>query len=809
MKTRVNLFLKQYYSITISFLFAFCLIRVFEYYIIAAKFFVQKSYQFELVGLLYDIWAWLIYCVLFFAPFLLFYCISKSLAKVLLHIINVVLLSMYLALIIVFSERNTPFDHEFFTRSFHDSWLTTKQMMASGFTLYLPFIISIFLYFLLYFIWFRAIEISKKGVFVWGVLAIVSVLFIKNSNPPKNYFKQPAAYYLACNKFSFWLHDTYNYFTETDNYNKNLLPAELAKEIDFYQAHQPFQFSSKEYPLMHENTGNDVLGSFFNLHKTPPNIVILVVEGLSRDFSGDNAYASSFTPFLDSLSAHSLVWNNFLSTAPGTFAAQPAITASVPYAARGFSLMNEMPNHLSLIKLLKNNGYWTNFMIGFNPDFDNMGGYIRMQGTDFVLSNYPSKYKQMGIGEEGWSMGYPDDALFNRSFEVMDSIKKYPYLNIYHTATTHMPYLFAQKPVYDKLFDKKIAAIHLPKNIKRTLQQTKDVLVTYMFSDDCIRNFFSSYEKREDFNNTIFFITGDHHIGSFPSTCGIDDYHVPLIIYSSMLKSPKKFLSVNTHNNLTPTIASFILHNYSLPYQPKEVHWLCDVMDTCTSFRNIHSMPFMEWSREITDYIYKDYYLSGNQLFKLTPDLLEEDCNNDSIKQLMIKLRNNFKIINQYVCDNNKLFPAQQDFLPGKKELLFVLNDTLQRNVYSKKTDIALINSFKIPAGYDYLYVEVLGSINSQQRNAEKHLSLRLALVDTDKNNKNYVYWSMRDIAAISTKNFMHKQWNKISTNDMFTLKEFKKYKNLAFDVGVWTDMYPINFQLKNLQVKVYGVKNN
>ncbi len=71
------------------------------------------------------------------------------------------------------------------------------------------------------------------------------------------------------------------------------------------------------------------------------------------------------------------------------------------------------------------------------------------------------------------------------------------------------------------------------------------------------------------------------------------------------------------------------------------------------------------------------------------------------------------------------------------------------------------------------------------------------------------MYWSMRDIAAISTKKFMVKQWNKISTNDMFTLKEFKKYKNLAFDVGVWTDKYPINFQLKNLQVKVYGIKNN
>ncbi|MGG2305080.1 hypothetical protein ACE4Z6_27035, partial [Salmonella enterica] len=85
-----------------------------------------------------------------------------------------------------------------------------------------------------------------------------------------------------------------------------------------------------------------------------------------------------------------------------------------------------------------------------------MGGFIRAQGTDFLLSHYPSKYKEMGIGEEGWSMGYPDDALFERSFEVMDSIRHTPYLNIYHTGTTHMPYLFEQKKEYEKKFDEKL-----------------------------------------------------------------------------------------------------------------------------------------------------------------------------------------------------------------------------------------------------------------------------------------------------------------------------------------------------------------
>jgi hypothetical protein len=129
------------------------------------------------------------------------------------------------------------------------------------------------------------------------------VAFVKFANPPEKWFKQKAAYYFATNKFSFFVADNISYFRSLHAFDAaKLSKEELAAEIDFYQQHQPFQFTSKEYPLLHADSSQDVLGSFFNLGPTPPNIVILVVEGLSRDFSGDKAYAGSFTPFLDSLS---------------------------------------------------------------------------------------------------------------------------------------------------------------------------------------------------------------------------------------------------------------------------------------------------------------------------------------------------------------------------------------------------------------------------------------------------------------------------------------------------------------------------
>ncbi|MDE3235069.1 MAG: sulfatase-like hydrolase/transferase [Bacteroidota bacterium] len=806
----IKAFLQQYYKIVLCFAVSFCLIRCYEYHVIASKYFINHTYRFEMAGVLYDIWTCLIYSILFSIPAYLLYRIHKKLPVYFLHAINVLLIIVYLGLIVVFSERNTPFDHEFFTRNMGESILTTRQMMTSGFSLYIPFIIFIGLYFLLYYKLFRKVVVPHTWVMVLTGISILSLSFVKFSEPAEQWFDQPASYYMVCNKFNFWLQDTYQYFMNRDQFNASKLSKEaLVKQIDFYQANQPFDFISKEYPLLHENTDKDVLGNFFHFNNTPPNIVILVVEGLSRDFSGEGAYASSFTPFLDSLSKHSLYWDNFLSTAPGTFAAHPAISGSLPYGKRGFSLMNVMPEHLSLIKILRQNGYWTNFMIGFNPDFDNMGGYIRLQGTDFVLSKYPSKYKEMGVGEEGWSMGYPDDALFSRSFEVMDSLRvKVPLLNIYHTATTHMPYLFEQKPLYEKLFDKKMKTVPVAPEIKKTLIECKKVLVTYMFADDCFRKFFADYAKRPDYKNTIFFITGDHHIGSFPSTSGIDDYHVPLIVYSPMLKEARKFHSVNSHNNLAPTITAMLMQNFNLPHKPEKVHWLGDVMDTATAFRNIHSMPFMEWSREISDYIYKDYYLSGTQLYKMKPGLMLEDCNDEAMKAHITALRDNFKIINSYVCDNNKLFPAQQPILPGEKKLLLDYADPAIKTIFDNDNDTSLMREFKIPMEYKFLYVEMAADVNLPSPEVDHHPSVRLGLVDRTNNGRNYLYWANRDVVMITKgDNYVPQQWNSISTNDMFTLSDYRKYKNMVFELAIYTDSIPINLKMKDLNVKIYGVK--
>ncbi len=797
---------RDFFPISIAFILTIALVRIYEYVFVAAKLFVANSFKFELAGIFYDVWLCLIYLCILFIPLYLFSLISKNIGTFFLHFFNIIFILIYISLIIVYSERNTPFDHEFFTRSLKESFITSKQMLTGGLYVYIPFFIYIALYVL-------ACKFCKKRLFVnlvpartFITLSLLATILGAYANPSSQIFNQTAAYYLTCNKISFWVADSYTYFKNNGKADMELTDKQLADAIDFYQKNHPFEFTNKEYPLLHKSSTNDVLGSFFNLKSTPPNIVILVVEGLSKDFSGDGAFATSFTPFLDSLSHKSLAWDNFLSTAPGTFAAHPAIEGSLPYGKRGFSSMNIMPDHLSLIKVMKANGYHTKFLIGFNPDFDNMGGFIRLQGTDMILSHYPSKYKEMGIGSEGWSMGYPDDALFSRSFEVMDSLKQSPYLNIYHTATTHMPYLFEQKPLYDKYFDAKIKNLNVSGSVKHTLKHCKNILVTYMFADDCMRKFFADYSKRPDFQNTIFFITGDHHIGSFPSTCSLDDYHVPLIVFSPMLKAPKKFYAVNSHNNLTPTILSLLTSNYKLPNPPTEVHWMSDVMDTFAGFRNQQSMPFMAWSRDISDYIYKDYMLSYNKLYKITPDMQQEPTDNDSMKQHITRLLDNFKQINNYVCNNNKIYPASKFNALANKTLLYEFNDSTLHKIYTFSSDTLVMPQFKIPKNYKFMYVELSSDMNLQTPGLEDQPSYSMSLIDDKIVDKNYLYWSNRDIVLMSKKDYIEKQWNAVSTNDMFELEDYKNKKNMVFEIGIYTQKKPLSLLYKNFKVRIYGV---
>jgi hypothetical protein len=159
------------------------------------------------------------------------------------------------------------------------------------------------------------------------------------------------------------------------------------------------------------------------------------------------------------------------------------------------------------------------------------------------------------------------------------------------------------------------------------------------------------------------------------------------------------------------------------------------------------------------------------------------------------------------VCDNNKIYPAAKDLLPGAKELLLSFTDSLPKTIFTMKQDTSLMPDFVIPKEYKYLYVEVAADVNLASPYTENQPAFRLGLVDKKKFAKNYLYWSNRDIVLMTKNDYMPEHWNHVSTNDMFTLDDYRNYNDMIFELALFNQTVSINLKIKQLKVSIYGIR--
>ena len=144
--------------------------------------------------------------------------------------------------------------------------------------------------------------------------------------------------------------------------------------------------------------------------------------------------------------------------------------------------------------------------------------------------------------------------------------------------------------------------------------------------------FLHDHAKQSDFKNTIFIVTGDHRMPEIPMKTKIDRYHVPLIIYSPLLKQPAQFESISTHFDVTPSVIAMLKNRYHIE-TPSLVSWLGSGLDTSRAFRNIHAYPFMQTKTEIIDFIAENKMLNDDDLFRIS-STMDLDFENDPVMQI-------------------------------------------------------------------------------------------------------------------------------------------------------------------------------
>src|SRR6185312_3601005 len=346
-----------------------------------------------------------------------------------------------------------------------------------------------------------------------------------------------------------------------------------------------------------------------------------------------------FTPFLDSLGAHSLYWSNFVSTGGRTFAVLPSMLGSLPFAEKGFLEQGDaMPDHITLASILEKNGYSTNFYYGGDEHFDNMDVFMKRNGvTIHDIKSFDNSYLLLPSEGSNPSWGYEDRELFRHYLATLPDDNK-PRLDILLTVANHSPFLIHNQNYYLNLFEAKLNTMQFTSDHPRDdYEQYKMKYSCIMYTDNSIRYFINEYSKKPSFKNTIFIITGDHRMPEIPIATLIDRFHVPLIIYSPMLKKGVRFKGVSAQFDVTPTLLSYLAKNYGLK-TPSVVSWVGDLLDTYPDFRCIKSYPLMRNKNELLDYLDGEYFMAENQLFKLSNNM-GIDAIDDPTKASLIKAK--------------------------------------------------------------------------------------------------------------------------------------------------------------------------
>lgn len=648
--------MKRYAIANLFFFLMLILVRIFECLYLKRILTLPSDFlQLEFRGLANDALILLNLASILFLPFLLVFYFSRKIANIGIITLFLFFAIVEIALIRYLGSTSLILGNDLFGYSLKE--VIDIASAGGGFSIQSVFILLCFIFFVL--IIFRFVSRIKPGIIAASLFLLtsfVSLAFNPFTEPDTRKFNSELSFNLTCNKaFHLFLAAFHNVFPEEVK--------EASLFSYFYTGtalpDKSFEYISDEYPFLHKDKTPDVLGKYFNIGKEKPNLVFIIVESLGRAYSGEGAYLHSFTPFLDSLENKSLYWENVLSTAGRTFEVLPSIFGSLPYGKKGIAEMGaEMPEGLSLINLLKQKGYTSRFFYGGDADFDNMRIFLQKQHIDYIIDekDFGPSYTKMPVIAGNFTWGYGDREIFRNGFEKLANSGSSPRLDIYLTLAMHDPYQILDQSYYQKKAEEKFSEFNLSETQKNEYRKYLSNYATMLYFNDAIRYFFNEYKKRPEFQNTIFFITGDHRMSSPPISSQIDRFHVPLIIYSPMIKTPVRFSSVVSHLDFTPSVVSFLRKNYDLKF-PSVVPWLGQGLDSCQTFRNMNSIPFIRTKNEIIDYLDRDYFIVNNQLFRVSQNLEIDEVRDDKILTEIQRKFEKFKSDNLKACFNNRLIP--------------------------------------------------------------------------------------------------------------------------------------------------------
>lgn len=275
------------------------------------------------------------------------------------------------------------------------------------------------------------------------------------------------------------------------------------------------------------------------------NVVIIIMESIGSEYTALAQDGKSLTPFLDSLSNYSTVYNQAYANGKTSIKGIPAVVAGIPTLFDG-SFINSPYNTNrieSIATLLKAKNYSSSFYhggingtMGFDV-FAKAAGFEKYYGRN----EYPNKNDFDG----NW--GIFDEPFFQYFKNNLDK-ENTPFISCIFSLSSHHPYT-------------------LPDKYKHKFTRNElEISATIQYADYALLKFFETAQQSSWFKNTLFVITSDHTSMSinpkYQTAAGI--YSIPLIVFDPSKPNGKTINKITQQIDILPLILHHL--NYDLPY---------------------------------------------------------------------------------------------------------------------------------------------------------------------------------------------------------------------------------------------------
>lgn len=271
------------------------------------------------------------------------------------------------------------------------------------------------------------------------------------------------------------------------------------------------------------------------LHNNRPNILLIILEGITADVVAPLGGRDDIMPNLNKLCKEGIFFDHFYANGDRTDKGLVSLLTAYPAQPRGsiikYAHKTEKLNYLStdLIAL----GYNATFVYGGDVDFANYrslftnGHFAHITSLDDFADELPSN-----------KWGIHDEFVFRQVLHELDTTLQLPFFKVVLTLSSHEPFDVPMQPVFEGT------------------DESKRYLNACYYADRCLGEFINEARLKKWWSNTLVIITADHghRLPKNKRPEQQEKYHIPMLWLGGAVATDTVIHTLGNQSDLANTL---------------------------------------------------------------------------------------------------------------------------------------------------------------------------------------------------------------------------------------------------------------